>query len=152
MFNTLKINRQAPNFELTGLADKNTSKIYKLEDYQNQKLILVFYGGDFEKNSITELNNLQQNLKTLKQKNYQVLACSTDSLSVHKAFLDSFEKLEIPLLSDIHHITAIDFQVFREESAGCFAGFFVIENLLIKSFHIQDIDTARNFETLINLL
>ena len=92
----LKIGDRAPDFE--GL--DNTGKRIALSDFRGHKLILFFYPGDFTPICTMEACNLRDNYAALRDKGFDVLGVSADTVSKHGLFVDK-HRLPFRLLADL---------------------------------------------------
>jgi len=134
MFFELKINKPAPNFKLEGILH-NQVHTWLLSELKNCWLILCFYEGDFSQASEKTMLLLREYAVKLQEQPIQLLACSTDSVLSHQGWLKQLGQLNFPLLSDIHHATAIDYGVFVEDTANCLFGTFLIDPKGILKFY-----------------
>ncbi len=134
MLSELKINKPAPNFKLDGVLHDQV-KTWQLSELKKYWLLLCFYEGDFSQSSEKTILLLNQHAETFKAQQCQLLACSTDSILSHQGWLKQLGQLEFPLLSDIHHTTAIDYGVFVEDTANCLFGTFLINPMGILKFY-----------------
>jgi peroxiredoxin (alkyl hydroperoxide reductase subunit C) len=109
MFNILKINSKAPEFELKGCQNSQTQN-YSNSDFLGQYVVLFFYSNDFVdfcQTEILKMNQLAIKLSSNQadrptsqspdqiSKTVQIIGCSTDSPFVHLAWIKELEqKLE----------------------------------------------------------
>ena len=91
----LKINTQAPDFELPG----QNNKTYKLSDYRGQYVLVYFYPKDNTPGCTAQACNLEENSALLNKKGIVVIGVSTDSVASHKKFETKFN-LSFPLIAD----------------------------------------------------
>ncbi|MEZ5977675.1 MAG: redoxin domain-containing protein [Planctomycetota bacterium] len=90
---------QAPAFELDSHLDTKVA----LSDFAGKKnVLLVFYPLDFTPTGSIEIPGLQAIKDRFEAADTQVLGVSVDSKYCHKAWADSFGKIEYPLLADFH--------------------------------------------------
>jgi peroxiredoxin 2/4 len=125
MFNLLKIDAKAPEFELQGYSE-GKFKTYKKNDFAGKWLVLFFYPGDFVESSSAQVSQLDSTLMEFKKRNIEIVGCSTDSVHSHQAWSEKIGNLGLPLLSDIHHATCLDYNVFVDETANALHSVFVI--------------------------
>lgn len=128
MFSSIKILDVAPQFSLKGFHKDMTVNV-DLESLREKWVVLFFYTSDYMTSSVAELQSINAHYKKLAEKNTIILGISIDSAIVHEAFVTSIGGLEFPLLSDSHHTTCIDYNVYDEENAQPFSGTFVIDPL-----------------------
>ena len=91
----LKAGERAPSFS----APDQHGNIRTLEEFKASKLILYFYPKDNTPGCTSQACNLNDNLKTLSGKGYQVLGVSKDPAKSHHKFIDKFG-LKFDLLCD----------------------------------------------------
>lgn len=125
MFSTIKVSDQAPIFNLKGYHNKKNVTI-TLEDIKSKWVVLFFYPSDFSSLTTKELKSFEKNYINFTQKNTEIVACSVDSPIIHEAFVESIGELSFPLVSDIHHTTCMDYNVYDEDNARAFSGVFII--------------------------
>jgi peroxiredoxin (alkyl hydroperoxide reductase subunit C) len=70
-----------------------------LRDYRGRWLVLAFYPGDFTFICPTELEELSSLYKEFQKMDTEVFGVSTDSVYVHKAWLDTSPSLKSLLRS-----------------------------------------------------
>lgn len=124
-----KIGHKAPNFEAEIYQQDNIKKV-KLSDYKGKWLILFFYPADFTFVCPTELGDLAERYEELKNLNAEVLAVSTDTIPVHKAWHDESEtikKVKFPMLADPTHKVSKSYGVLIEEEGVTLRGTFIID-------------------------
>ena len=152
MFNILKINSKAPNFDITG-SQNNTINQYKLSDFEEKWTILFFYSGNFMDFCDKQLVEFQNNLKEFEQLNTTVLSCSTDSPHSHIAFSNILGGIEYPMLSDIHHSVCIDYNVFVDETATALPSIFIInQGGILKWYQVSDEKTSFSMQEILRIL
>lgn len=82
------VSKPAPDFELEGYFNGSFGK-YKLSDYREKWVILLFYPLDFTFVCPTEVLNFSDAADELAQLNCQIFGISVDSQYVHKAWVDT---------------------------------------------------------------
>ncbi len=106
----LQIGDQAPAFTLYSSDKQEVS----LSDFQNKKVVVLFFPLAFTGVCTDELCEVRDNLSTYQGLNAEVLAISVDSIFA----LDQFKKqqnLPFPLLSDFNKETAAAYGALYEE-------------------------------------
>ena len=106
----LQIGDQAPAFTLYSSDKQEVS----LSDYQNKKVVILFFPLAFTGVCTEELCEVRDNLSTYQGLNAEVPAISVDSIFA----LDQFKKqqnLPFPLLSDFNKDTATAYGSLYEE-------------------------------------
>ncbi len=152
MFNTLKINHKAPEFDLKGSQSQILGS-WKLSDWSGKWVVFFFYPADFTFICPTEVVGFQQNLKEFEVRNTQVVGCSTDSEYVHAAWSETLGGIDFPLLSDVHHTTSVDYNVLIDEEARALRGTFIVSpegNL--KWYQISDNNVGRSVEEVLRTI
>ena len=86
---SLVIGKKAPKFSATAVINgKKVIRGYDLEQFIDKKYVLLFfYTKDFSGICPSELHDFQQRLDKFKEKNVEVIGCSTDSEETHLAWL-----------------------------------------------------------------
>ena len=92
---TLKEGDKAPDFK--GV-DQNENTV-QLSDFKGKKLILFFYPKDNTPGCTAEACNLRDNHEALREKGYELLGVSPDSVRKHQNFIKKHD-LPFPLLAD----------------------------------------------------
>jgi peroxiredoxin len=93
----LKVGDEAPDFSLPGIGDK----MIRLRDYRNDKnVILSFHPLAWTGVCAAQMQDLQDNIQTLIDKNTVALGISVDSLPTKKAWAESLGITQVEFLSD----------------------------------------------------
>ena len=92
---SLVIGKKAPKFSATAVINGDTVvRDYNLEQFIDKKyVVLFFYTKDFSGICPSELHDFQQRLEKFKEKDVEVIGCSTDSEETHLAWLNT-EKVD----------------------------------------------------------
>ncbi len=102
------------NIMLQGLDADGGEKIYKLVNFEGNKVILYFYPKDNTSGCTQEACDFRDNINRLT--NYAtVIGVSPDSIKSHKSFKEK-QNLNFILLSDSEHKLAEAFEVWKEKS------------------------------------
>jgi len=149
----LKPGDKAPEFK--GIIE--TGETVKLIDYQNKNLILYFYPKDFTSGCTLEAENLSENFDFWKQKGYEILGISPDSVERHVKFK---EKHNIPyhLIADTEKEIASSYGVYGKkkmygrEYMGIFRTTFVINGKGVIQHVVKKVKTKEHTEQLKKLL
>lgn len=91
----IKINEKAPNFKGTTQTEKTVS----LANFKGKKLVLYFYPKDNTSGCTAEACNLAENYEIMKEKGYEVIGISPDSVESHQKFTKK-HNLPFPLIAD----------------------------------------------------
>lgn len=138
IFSALKVGQKAPHFKLKGVSSGKEG-VWDLSILKNKWVVLFFYGADFTPHSQEELTAFQAKIIDYVALDVQVIGCSVDSISAHIAWSQALSGIDYPLLSDIHHTTSIDYNVFQDEEAQAQNGIFVIDpEGVLRFYQIQD--------------
>jgi peroxiredoxin Q/BCP len=144
---------KAPDFE--GLIE--TGERIRFSDYKGRKLILYFYPKDFTSGCTKEAENLSENFGFWKEKGFEIVGVSPDSVERHKRFK---EKHNIPyhLISDEEKEIATAYGVYGlkkmygREYMGIFRTTFVIDKTGTIILIVKKVKTKEHTEQLANLL
>jgi peroxiredoxin (alkyl hydroperoxide reductase subunit C) len=152
MFNTLKVGKKAPHFKLQGAAKGEIGE-WDLKDMVGKWVVFFFYPADFTFVCPTEVKGFQAKLDEFEKRNTQVLGCSVDSPFVHKAWAESLGGIDYPLLSDVHHTTSIDYNVFVDEDAQALRGTFIIDpEGTLRWYQVSDNNVGRSVDEVLRVV
>ncbi|MFQ6008132.1 MAG: alkyl hydroperoxide reductase subunit C [Candidatus Zixiibacteriota bacterium] len=150
-----KINQPAPDFTLEAYYQDKITKV-SLSDYKGKWVVLFFYPADFTFVCPTELGELADNYRKFKELGVEILAASTDTVFVHKAWHDTSEtikKIDFPMLADPTGRLSRDYDVMIEEEGLALRGTFIIDpDGILKSYEVNDNSIGRSAEELIRKL
>ncbi len=148
----VRINAQAPDFTATAYQNDDTKKV-SLSDYKGKWVVLFFYPKDFTYVCPTELGELADHYKELKDLNVEVLSVSTDTDVVHKAWHDTSEtikKIQFPMISDPTGRISKDYDVYIEDEGVADRGTFLIDpDGKIKAFEVHEDSIGRSAKELV---
>ena len=91
------------------------SKVTKLYDLLDKKLILYFYPKDMTPGCTTESIEFNNNLSKIKKLSAQVVGVSRDKITSHEKFIDKYN-FKFPLISDPEEKLCKSFDVIKEKS------------------------------------
>lgn len=115
--------------------------------------IFFFYPADFTFICPTELSDLQDYYKELKEMDCEVYSISCDSHFVHKAWADTsktINAIEYPMIADPTAKLAKFFGVYQQDAGQALRGTFVISPKgLIKVYEVHDMGIGRNASELV---
>jgi len=152
---TIAINQNAPEFEEEAFTNNEIKKI-RLSDYRGKWVILFFYPADFTFVCPTELGELADNYKTIKELGAEIISVSTDTAFVHKAWhdtSDTIKKIEYPMLADPALRVTRDYNtLIHEEGLSLRATFLIDPEGKIKAFEFHDNSIGRSTEEIIRKL
>lgn len=150
-----QINQPAPSFSLQAYYKGDITRV-GLSDYKGKWVVLFFYPADFTFVCPTELGELADNYGTFQKLGAEVLAASTDTVFVHKAWhdaSDTIKKIRFPMLADPTGKLSRDYGVMIESEGLALRGTFVIDpDGILKSFEVNDNSIGRSSEELIRRL
>ena len=90
--------------------DQNGDEI-TLEQYKGQKVVLYFYPKDMTPGCTAQSCNLTEHYDLLKEKGYEVLGVSCDSIKRHQKFIEKYN-LAFSLVSDEEKKVVKDYGVW----------------------------------------
>ena len=113
------VGNKAPSFVARAIVDgQHLIENFSLEQFLGkQEVILVFYPKDFTYVCPTELIAFQAHLAEFKSRNIALVACSTDTVETHRAWLATpcnrggIEGVSYPLVADESKTIAANFGV-----------------------------------------
>lgn len=123
------IGEKMPRFELESFQKGKIGKV-KSSDYKGKWLILFFYPADFTFVCPTELKEMTEYYKAFRGAGAEVLAISTDSVYVHKAWHEhnaDVKKIPFPMLSDRAGKLARALGTYLEEKGVSIRASFVVD-------------------------
>ncbi len=120
--------KQLPPLELPAYYRGKITRV-NLGNYRGQWLILFFYPGDFTFVCPTELKELAEYYKELKNMGGEVVSISTDSIFVHRAWHrqdKSVGTVTFPMLSDPGGGLARSLGIYNSKEGTALRGTFII--------------------------
>ncbi len=132
-----KVGQPAPAFTLPSTkgatSPKDLGKEISLSDYRGKWLIFFFYPLDFTFVCPTEITALSDRYEDIKDLDADVLACSTDSVHSHFAWLNTPREkngiagTKYPLVADFTKEVARAYGVLDEQSGAAQRGLFIVD-------------------------
>lgn len=104
----LKVGDQLPQFE----GANQNGEMVKSENLLGKKLVVFFYPKASTPGCTAEACNLRDNYSLLKEKEYQLLGVSADSVKRQKAFSDKYE-FPFDVIADENHDIIEKFGVWQ---------------------------------------
>jgi len=147
----LKEGDKAPDFK----GENEEGKLVSLKDFEGKKLVIYFYPKDDTPGCTLESCNLRDNYTELKNKGYEVIGISADSVEKHQKFIKKY-KLPFSLIADADRkiIKAYDVwgakRIFGIPFKGIVRTTFVIDEKGIISKIIKDVNTLNHTNQIIN--
>jgi peroxiredoxin 2/4 len=129
LFEFPQVGQPAPAFEDLQAYQAGEYKTISLSDYKGKWLVLFFYPRDFTFICPTEIENFGKSYEDFKKINCEILAASTDSREVHKAWFETDERLKhvtYPIIADTTQELADMYSVLDVDGSAQ-RGTFVID-------------------------
>jgi len=104
---TLKVGDKVPDFSVLNDQGKPVS----LSDYQGKKLVVFFYPKANTPGCTMEACNLRDHYSLLKEKGYELLGVSADSVQKQESFKNKYQ-FPFPLLADENKVVINAFGVW----------------------------------------
>ncbi|SFM00963.1 alkyl hydroperoxide reductase subunit C [Salibacterium qingdaonense] len=124
------------------------------ENFKGQWSVVVFYPADFSFVCPTELEDMQEQYKELKNLGTEVYSVSTDTHFVHKAWheaSESINKIEYTMIGDPSQQLSRNFDVLREDEGLADRGTFIIDpDGVIQTVEINADGIGRDASTIIS--
>lgn len=149
-----QVGKPAPYFEMLSTKDLQTlDRVITLDDYEGKWLILFFYPYDFSFVCPTEILALSDRYEDFKALNADILGVSTDSVYVHRAWLETPEEengikgTKYPLASDPTHAVSEAYGVLDKEAGVALRGLFIIDPEGILQYSVvHNMDIGRSIK------
>jgi peroxiredoxin len=149
---TIKIGDQVPTLALPTLAEGEVRTV-SLADFRGRWLVVLFYPGDFTFICPTELREAARLHGAFQAAGAEVVAVSTDSVWVHKAWQDasaSIADVAFPMMSDRAGRLSRAFGVYLEEDGEALRGSFVVDpDGKVVTAEVHDNSVGRSIEELL---
>lgn len=152
------VGQQAPDFVAKAVV-KNEFKTISLSDYKGKKyVILFFYPLDFTFVCPTELHAFQEKLSEFHKRGAEVIGCSIDSEFSHFAWLNTAKEkggifgVSYPLLSDLQHHIAKDFDVLTSDGVALRGLFLIDKEGVVRHQIVNDLPLGRSVEEALRML
>lgn len=152
----IKVGQKAPDFEVPAYYNGDFASV-KLSEYLGKWVVLCFYPGDFTFVCATEVSAIAEKYKEFEKVGIQVLPMSTDSMFVHKMWVDhelskmnSSGTIPFPMLSDAGGKVGDIYGVYDEGAGVDVRGRFLIDpDGVVQGFEVLAPPVGRNvLETL----
>lgn len=129
----IQVGKKAPDFRAPSYLDGQFSEV-RLSQFLGQWVVLCFYPGDFTFVCATEVSAMAEKYDEFRKLGVQVLSLSTDSVFVHKMWVDhelskmvTAGALPFPMLSDAGGRIGQAYGVYDEEAGVDVRGRFLID-------------------------
>lgn len=153
----VQVGLPAPKFKAQAYLRSNDSfKEISLDDYKGKWLVLYFYPMDFTFVCPTEIQAFDKAINDFKDRDAELLTCSTDSHFVHKGWCEAKQELKNlrhPMLADITKRISMDYGVLIPEKGVALRGTFVIDPTgIVRWSNINDLPVGRNVDEVLRVL
>jgi peroxiredoxin 2/4 len=153
------VGAEAPDFCAKAVIEQTVVDRYQLSDLSGKYIVFFFYPLDFTFVCPTELLAFQQRLYEFRERNCEVVACSTDSHYSHLAWLRTprekggIEGVQYAIVSDIHKSIASDYGVLCCREGVAYRGLFLIDRQgIIRHQVINDLPLGRSVDEVLRML
>lgn len=154
------IGQKAPEFQATAVVGGEIKQI-SLSEYtaKGKYVVLFFYPRDFTFVCPTEINGFNDSAAKFREKNCELLACSTDSEFSHLAWTQVPRKkgglgeTVIPLVADTNMAISRAYGVLDEPSGAAFRGLFIIDGKgILRQITVNDMGVGRSVDETLRLV
>ncbi|XP_048762859.1 peroxiredoxin prdx-2-like [Ostrea edulis] len=154
----LRLTKPAPEFKGQAVVDGEFKDI-SLANYKGKYLVLFFYPLDFTFVCPTEIIAFSDRVDEFKAINCEVVACSTDSVFSHLAWVNTPRKqgglgsMKIPLLADKTLEISKAYGVLKEDEGISFRGLFIIDDKgNLRQITMNDLPVGRSVDETLRLV
>ncbi|CAG5116407.1 unnamed protein product [Candidula unifasciata] len=154
----LAITKPAPEFQANAVID-GEFKTVKLSDYRGKYVVLFFYPLDFTFVCPTEIIAFSDRAEDFQSIGCEVLACSTDSVYSHLAWINTPRKqgglgsMNIPLLADKSGEISRKYGCLKEDEGIAFRGLYIIDDKgNLRQITINDLPVGRSVDETLRLV
>jgi eukaryotic-like serine/threonine-protein kinase len=158
-FETAKVGKRAPQFELPCTRGLGSTRQVGLADYRDRWLILVFYPRDFSLVCPTELTALSDRTEEFRQRGCDILGISTDSIESHERWIETprarggLGEIQFPLASDRDGAVACSYNVYLEPQSVALRGLFIIDpNGVLQYQSVHNLSVGRRSDEVMRVL
>jgi alkyl hydroperoxide reductase subunit AhpC len=150
-----QVGEPAPIFDEMATYHKGEFKTASLRDYAGKWIVLFFYPRDFTFICPTEIEEFGKMYPEFQNLGCEILAASTDSKEVHKAWFETDARLKAvsyPIIADTTHELADMYNVLDNDGAAQ-RGTFVIDPDGILRFILVSADSVgRNIQEMLRVV
>ena len=145
------VGKKAPDFELDGNLNNEVKK-FKLSDFSGWK-ILIFFPRAFTGVCQSEVKGFSDEYDKFGIKDAHLIAISTDSPYVHKAWIQrDIQNLKFPLLADTTQDVSRAYEVLADNGAALRATFIINSDGIVVHESVNFFPIGRNSEEAYRLL
>jgi alkyl hydroperoxide reductase subunit AhpC len=154
-----RVGKRAPQFELPCTLGPGSTRQFRLYDYLDRWLILVFYPRDFSLVCPTELTALSARMEEFRRLECDILGISTDSLESHERWITTpsarggLGEIHFPLASDRDGAVSRAYDVYLEPQHVSLRGLFIIDpNGVLQYQTVHNLSVGRRSDEVIRVL
>lgn len=154
----LRLTKPAPEFKGQAVVDGEFKDI-SLANYKGKYLVLFFYPLDFTFVCPTEIIAFSDRVEEFRAINCEVVACSTDSVFSHLAWINTPRKqgglgnMKIPLLADKTMEISRAYGVLKEDDGISFRGLFITDDKgNLRQITMNDLPVGRSVDETLRLV
>lgn len=155
---TPQLTKPAPEFTVQAVVDGDFKDV-KLTDYKGKYVVLFFYPFDFTFVCPTEIIAFSEKAEEFRKIGCEVLACSTDSVFCHLAWINTPRKqgglgtMKIPLLADKNMEIARKYGCLKEDEGAAFRALYIIDGKgNLRQMTINDMPVGRSVDETLRLV
>ncbi len=148
-YDFVQVGQPAPIFEDLQSYHKGELKKVSLHDYAGKWLVLFFYPRDFTFICPTEIEEFGKHYEAFQKINCEIVAASTDSEHVHKAWFETDERLKsvaYPIIADTTQELAEMYNVLDADGSAQRGTFIIDPEGIIKFILISADSVGRNVQ------
>jgi thioredoxin-dependent peroxiredoxin len=138
-----QVGEQAPDFELQG-----TDGRFKLSDHRGERVVLLFYPGDFTPVCTQQFCSYRDRADDLASLGATMVGISAQDLDSHERF-SAENKLEVPLLADVEQHVAQAYSVKSDKWSTDRSVIVIDEQGIVRYRH--DPETPLGFQSVDDL-
>ncbi len=142
----LKVGDKAPEFNA-----ESTHGEITLSKYRGKNLVIYFYVKDMTPGCTTQSIGMKESIDAIRALNAEVIGVSSDSLEMHKRFLERYN-LNFPLVSDTDNKISKAYGVYNEERNRARRVTFIIDKNGIIRHIIERVNVETHAQDVINIL
>ncbi len=142
----LKVGDKAPEFSA-----ESTHGEITLSKYRGKNLVIYFYVKDMTPGCTTQSIGIKESIDAIRALNAEVIGVSSDSLEMHKRFLERYN-LNFPLVADTDNRISKAYGVYNEERNRARRVTFIVDKEGIVRHIIERVNVETHAQDVINIL
>lgn len=142
----LKVGDKAPEFSA-----ESTHGEITLSKYRGKNLVIYFYVKDMTPGCTTQSIGIKESIDAIQALNAEVIGVSSDSLEMHKRFLERYN-LNFPLVADTDNRISKAYGVYNEERNRARRVTFIVDKEGIVRHIIERVNVETHAQDVINIL